>query len=73
MNLGLKYDKVDIEVDYNVNRGGSKGNNTIQKDYFLPSLNLKYNLNDKTRFAWELVKHIRFRRQRKYLLTVMSA
>lgn len=41
VNLGLKYDKVDIEVDYNVNRGGSKGNNTIQKDYFLPSLNLK--------------------------------
>ena len=36
VNLGLKYDKVDIEVDYNVNRGGSKGNNTIQKDYFLP-------------------------------------
>ena len=47
VNLGMKYDKVDIEVDYNVNRGGSKGNNTIQKDYFLPSLNLKYNLNDK--------------------------
>ena len=46
VNLGLKYDKVDIEVDYNVNRGGSKGNNTIQKDYFLPSLNLKYNLNE---------------------------
>ena len=40
VNLGMKYDKVDIEVDYNV---------------------------------WELVKHIRFRRQRKYLLTVMSA
>lgn len=70
VNLGMKYDKVDIEVDYNVNRGGSKGNNTIQKDYFLPSLNLKY---IKTRFVWELVKHIRFRRQRKYLLTVMSA
>ena len=31
VNLGMKYDKVDIEVDYNVNRGGSKGNNTIQK------------------------------------------
>ena len=46
----MKYDKVDIEVDYNVNRGGSKGNNTIQKDYFLPSLNLKYNLNDKNSF-----------------------
>ena len=50
VNLGMKYDKVDIEVDYNVNRGGSKGNNTIQKDYFLPSLNLKYNLNDKKSF-----------------------
>ena len=24
VNLGMKYDKVDIEVDYNVNRGGSK-------------------------------------------------
>ena len=31
VNLGLKYDKVDIEVDYNVNRGGSKGNNTIKR------------------------------------------
>lgn len=47
VNLGMKYDKVDMEVDYNVNRGGSKGSNKIQKDYFLPSLNLKYNLNDK--------------------------
>ena len=46
-NLGLKYDNVDINVDYNVNRGGSEGNNTIRKDYFLPSLNLKYNLNEK--------------------------
>ncbi|QIU94459.1 TonB-dependent receptor [Bacteroides faecium] len=46
-NLGLKYDNVDINVDYNVNRGGSEGSNTIRKDYFLPSLNLKYNLNEK--------------------------
>ena len=73
VNLGMKYDKVDIEVDYNVNRGGSKGNNTIQKDYFLPSLNLKYNLNDKNSLRLGASKHIRFRRQRKYLLTVMSA
>ena len=42
-----KYDYVDINVDYNVNRGGSEGSNTIRKDYFLPSLNLKYNLNEK--------------------------
>lgn len=47
VNLGMKYDKVDIGVDYHVNRGGSKGNNKIQRDYFLPSLNLKYKLNDK--------------------------
>ena len=47
VNLGLKYDYVDINVDYNVNRGGSEGSNTIRKDYFLPSLNLKYNLNEK--------------------------
>lgn len=37
VNLGMKYDKVDIEVDYNVNRGGSKGNNTIQKIISCPA------------------------------------
>ena len=43
----MKYDNVDIQVDYNVNKGGSEGSNTIQKDFFLPSLNLKYNLSEK--------------------------
>lgn len=47
VNLGMKYDKVDIDVNYNVNRGGSEGSNKIAKDYFLPSVNLKYNLNEK--------------------------
>lgn len=47
VNLGMKYDKVDIDVDYNVNRGGSEGSDKIAKDYFLPSVNLKYNLNVK--------------------------
>lgn len=46
-NLGVKYDDVNIRVDYNVNRGGTKGKNTIDKSYFLPSLNLRYNFNDK--------------------------
>ena len=46
-NLGMKYDRVDINVDYNVNRGGTEGSNKIEKDYFLPSVNLKYNLNEK--------------------------
>ena len=46
-NLGLKYDNVDMTVDYNVNRGGSQGSQDIKKSYFLPALNLRYNLNDK--------------------------
>lgn len=47
LNLGLKYDKVAIDVDYNVNRGGSEGSNTIENDYLLPSLNLKFNIDKK--------------------------
>ena len=52
-NLGVKYDKVNMDVDYNVNRGGTKGQQSINKDYVLPSLNLRYNFNDKhsLRFA----------------------
>ena len=46
-NLGLKYDDVFMKVDYNVNRGGSQGEQEIDKSYFLPSLNLRYNLNDR--------------------------
>ena len=46
-NLGLKYDDVDMRVNYNVNRGGSRGEQEIDKSYFLPSLNLRYNINDK--------------------------
>ena len=46
-NVGVKYDNIDIQVDYDVNKGGSKGSNKIENNYFLPSLNLKYNLNAK--------------------------
>ena len=46
-NLGMKYDDVVLKVDYNVNRGGSRGSQEIDKSYFLPSLNLRYNLTDK--------------------------
>ena len=46
-NLGLKYDDVFMKVDYNVNRGGNQGEQEIDKSYFLPSLNLRYNLNDR--------------------------
>lgn len=46
VNLGVKYDNVDVQVDYDVNRGGEKGNGSIRKEYFLPSLNVKYNLTN---------------------------
>lgn len=47
VNLGVKYDNVDVQVDYDVNRGGEKGSGSIRKDYFLPSLNVKHNLTSK--------------------------
>ena len=46
-NIGLKYDDVNMKVNYNVNRGGSRGEQEIDKSYFLPSLNLRYNINDR--------------------------
>lgn len=46
-NVGVKYDDVNLSVDYNVNRGGTQGSQKIDKSYFLPSMNLRYNLTDK--------------------------
>lgn len=46
-NVGLKYDWVDIQVDYDVNRGGTQGSSEIDKGFLLPSLNLKYTLGEK--------------------------
>ena len=46
-NLGLKYDDVYMKVDYDVNLHSTKGTQKIDKSYFLPSLNLRYDLNDK--------------------------
>lgn len=45
-NLGLKYDNVNMKVDYNVNKGGTKGSQEIGKNYFLPSLNLRYDITE---------------------------
>ena len=52
-NLGLKYDDVALHVAYDVNRHGSQGEQRIDKSYFLPSLNLRYDLTSKhtLRFA----------------------
>lgn len=45
-NAGLRADMVDLTVDYNVQHV-SPGKKPIRKNYFLPSLNLKYDLNGK--------------------------
>ena len=49
-NLGLKADKVDIAVDYDLDlndQSPAKSAPPIDELYFLPSLNLKYSLNEK--------------------------
>lgn len=45
-NAGLRVDAVDLTVEYNVQHV-SPGKKPITRNYFLPSLNLKYDLNGK--------------------------
>ena len=45
-----------MTVDYNVDKGNSKGKNNIRKNYFLPSLNIRYRLNDKNALRLGLSK-----------------
>ncbi len=47
-NLGLKVDDVSLVVDYNVNDGAKRNSNSLDELYFLPSLNMKYDLNAKS-------------------------
>lgn len=44
-NIGFRFDYVDMRVAYNV--VGRVDTNKINKPYYLPSLNLKYSINDK--------------------------
>ncbi|GEM_PF-5641765 len=46
-NLGLRFDDVYLLVAYSVDRGGTRGQAKIDKSYFLPMLNLKYDFSDK--------------------------
>ncbi|MFV0365106.1 MAG: TonB-dependent receptor domain-containing protein [Mangrovibacterium sp.] len=43
---GLRADQVLMQVDYMVDRGGTVGSTEINELFLLPSLNLKYELND---------------------------
>ena len=45
-NIGLRMDKVDMVVDYHVQHV-APGSEKIDRNYFLPSLNLKYDINNK--------------------------
>lgn len=45
-NLGLKVDQVDMQVAYDI-PGHADKNNQLEKTYFLPSLNLRYEINQK--------------------------
>lgn len=49
-NIGARADNVGLTVDYNVNRGGTKGSSNIKRTFILPSLNLKYNVSEKSSF-----------------------
>ena len=55
-NVALKYDYAYILVNYNVNKGGTVGSTDINKGFFLPSLNVKYDLNDKNSLRLGLSK-----------------
>jgi Outer membrane receptor proteins, mostly Fe transport len=45
-NIGLRMDNVDMAVNYRVQHV-APGKENINKNYFLPSLNLKYDMNNK--------------------------
>ncbi|MDO5522796.1 MAG: TonB-dependent receptor [Bacteroidia bacterium] len=45
-NVGFRVDKIDLTVDY-VTQNAGIGSESINKFYYLPSANLKYDVNDK--------------------------
>ncbi len=45
-NVGFRVDKVDLTVDY-ITQNAGIGSESINKLYYLPSANLKYDINDK--------------------------
>ena len=54
-NIGFRYDNVDMTVDHHVQHT-APGKVLLKKNYFLPSLNLKYDLNDKNTIRFGLSK-----------------
>lgn len=54
-NVGFRVDKVDLTVDY-VTQNAGIGSESINKLYYLPSANLKYDINDKNAIRLGLSK-----------------
>lgn len=54
-NVGLKYDYVEMTVEHRVQHT-APGSESIVKNYFLPSVNMKYDLNDKNIFRLGMSK-----------------
>lgn len=55
-NAGLKAEKADVNVSYDIEIIGRPGSDKIDKFYLLPSLNLKYDVNDKNSLRLGLSK-----------------
>lgn len=45
-NAGFRFDQIDMDVQYDI-PGRADNKNKLKKSFYLPSLNLKYDLNDK--------------------------
>ncbi len=54
-NVGLRVDAVDLTVNHSVTHA-APGSESIKEIYFLPSLNLKYDINDKNSLRLGLSK-----------------
>ena len=50
LNAGLRADDVYTKINYRVNRGADVGSNTIDEFFLSPSLNTKFELNEKNHF-----------------------
>lgn len=44
---GFRADLVDMTIDYDLNKGQDEGSDGIKKTFILPSINAKYDINDK--------------------------
>ena len=44
-NAGIRFDQVDMDVKYDI-PGRADNSNELKQSFYLPSLNLRYDLND---------------------------